>query len=213
MFKKSIFLFFLFSTLWVIAQTISGKIIAASDGDTITVRTSDGINYKIRLNGIDCPEKSQDFGKRAKDFTWNFCYGKTITANLLSKDKYDRNIGDVFADGQSLNRALLSAGLAWHYKKYSSDESLARLEAEARAAKRGLWSIPNPLPPWDYRKGGGAQPVGELSAGQVMVCNSEGAKTFHAKMCKGLSRCSKGVSKISRSSAENSGKKACGYCF
>lgn len=211
-FKKSLILFFLCCSLWVIAQTISGKIIGASDGDTITIRTADGRNYKIRLNGVDCPEKSQDFGKRAKDFTWNFCYGKKISANLLSKDKYDRNIADVFADGQSLNRALVAAGLAWHYKKYSDDPDLARLEDEARAAKRGLWSIPNPMAPWDYRKRGKPVMNEELSAGEVMVCNSPGAKTYHTKMCMGLSRCKKGVSKMSKASAVSQGRKACGYC-
>lgn len=213
MFKKSLIIFFFFSALWVFAQSVSGKIISASDGDTIVLRSSDGVNYRIRLNGVDCPEKSQDFGKRAKDFTWNFCYGKNLTANLLSKDKYDRNIAEVFADGQSLNRALLAAGLAWHYKKYNNDPELAGLENEARAAKRGLWSIPNPMAPWDFRHKGDMKPVGDLNIGEVMVCNSSGAKTYHSKMCNGLSRCNKGISKMSKSSAEGAGKKACGYCY
>jgi micrococcal nuclease len=213
MIRKAIFFVFLFSVFWLLAQAISGKIIAAHDGDTITIRSDAGVNYKIRLNGVDCPEKSQDFGKKAKDFTWNFCYGKTITAKLISKDKYDRNIAEVFANGQSLNSALVAAGLAWHYKKYSSDEGLARLEQDARAARRGLWSIPNPMAPWDFRHKGKSQPVGNLNGDEVMVCNSQGAKTYHKKMCTGLSRCNKGISKLSKSSAESQGRKACGYCY
>jgi len=112
----------------------------------------EGKAVKIRLNGIDCPEKGQDFGTKAKSFTSDACFGKPVTVKVFDTDRYGRLVGDiVLPDGRILNQELVRAGLAWHYKAYSKDETLARLENEARAAMRGLWSIPNPTPPWDFR--------------------------------------------------------------
>jgi endonuclease YncB( thermonuclease family) len=211
--KKVLFFLLYCLSIWLIAQSLTGKIIGAHDGDTITVRTDAGENIKVRLNGIDCPESGQDFGKRAKDFTWNFCYGKTLRVMVVTKDKYDRVVADVFANGQSLNRALVSAGLAWHFKKYSNDADLASLEDQARASGVGLWSVPNPMPPWVYRRRGELEPVGKLQANEVMICNSKSSKTYHNKVCQGLSRCGKGISKVSKANAISSGRSPCGYCF
>ena len=130
----------------------SGKCVGISDGDTISVM-HDGKAEKIRLDGIDCPESAQPFGRKAKQFTSNFAYGKTTEIVPLDTDHYGRTIAKVFIDGQCLNAELLKAGFAWHYKKYSSSKDLALYETRARAEKLGLWSDSNPIAPWDWRGG------------------------------------------------------------
>jgi endonuclease YncB( thermonuclease family) len=132
----------------------SGRVVGVTDGDTIKVMHN-GRAEKIRLNGIDCPEKGQPFGTKAKQFTSEMVFGKEVTVQDHGKDnkKYRRTLGDIILpDGRSLNRELVTAGFAWWYRKYSKDTSLGQLEEEARSAKRGLWADPNPVPPWCYRK-------------------------------------------------------------
>lgn len=128
-----------------------GKVVSVTDGDTIKV-IKDGIQIKVRLAAIDCPEKGQPWGKKAKQFTSHMALFQTVVVLPESKDRYGRIIGWVFIDEINLNKALIRAGLAWHYRKYSSDSLLTALEMEARAAKKGLWSEPEPVPPWEWRK-------------------------------------------------------------
>ena len=194
-------------------EVIRGILIHIDDGDTFTLMSQNKTQYKIRLNGIDCPEKGQDFGKKAKEFTQGFCGTQTVEATLLNKDKYGRNIANVSVNGANLNYTLVAQGLAWHYTKYSTDKSLAKLELEARAKRIHIWSLPNPMAPWVYRKRGSLVPLGGLMAGHVYVCNSTGSKTYHKKMCSGLSRCTKGIKQVSLETAATMNKKACGYCY
>jgi micrococcal nuclease len=127
-------------------------VVGISDGDTIKVMHN-GKAEKIRLHGIDCPEKAQPFGTKAKQFTSEMVFGKTVTVHVTDTDRYGRTVADVIVpDGRVLNRELVAAGLAWWYWQYSKDASLGKLETEARAARRGLWADPNPVPPWCYRK-------------------------------------------------------------
>ena len=130
----------------------SGRVVGISDGDTIKV-LHNGKAEKIRLHGIDCPEKGQAYGLKAKQFTSEMVFGKTVTVQEQGLDKYGRTVGEVILpDGRSLNRELVAAGLAWWYRQYSKDGSLGQLEDEARSAKRGLWADPNLVSPWCYRK-------------------------------------------------------------
>jgi len=101
---------------------------------------------------IDCPEKSQPYGQKAKQFTADMVAGKTVKVWETDTDRYGRIVGFVFVGDKNLNKELLSAGLAWHYKKYSRDPELAKLEFEARSAKIGLWSEVSPVVPWEWRK-------------------------------------------------------------
>jgi endonuclease YncB( thermonuclease family) len=131
----------------------SGRVVGVSDGDTIKVMHG-GKAEKIRLHGIDCPERNQAFGTRAKQFTSEMVFGKTVTIHVTDMDRYGRTVADVIMpDGRVLNRELVTAGLAWWYRKYAPhDLALGRLEEEARTAKRGLWADPDPIPPWKWRK-------------------------------------------------------------
>jgi len=147
-------LFLLFGTFISIAQQIvSGKVVKVADGDTITILTADFTQIKVRLHGIDCPERNQDFGNKAKQFTTVQCIGKVVIVKVTDTDRYGRSIGVVaLPNGTTLNKELLKAGLAWHYKHYDQSKEYSDLETLARNQKIGIWSIPNAIAPWDFRR-------------------------------------------------------------
>jgi micrococcal nuclease len=129
---------------------ITGKVVSVHDGDTVTVLVG-GRQHKIRLNGIDAPELSQDYGRRSRQLLASLCFGKIVRVRVVDIDRYGREVGDVFLGDSAVNAEMVRAGLAWHYKQYSTDPALAALEVDARAAKRGLWAAPHPTAPWDWR--------------------------------------------------------------
>jgi len=111
-----------------LAADFTGRVVGVSDGDTIAV-LHNGKGERIRLHGIDCPEKRQAFGKRAKQLTSNLVFGKTVTVQFVDRDRYGRTVGVVLLpDGRSLNHELVRAGLAWMYRRYTTDQSLSDLE-------------------------------------------------------------------------------------
>ena len=130
-----------------------GKVIGIKDGDTFEV-LYDSIPERVRLAEIDCPEKSQPFGKNARQYASELCFGKTVTVTSSGKrDRYKRVVGTITtAEGINVNEELVKAGLAWHYEQYSDNDELSLIEAEARQAKRGLWADKDPMAPWDWRK-------------------------------------------------------------
>lgn len=122
------------------------------DGDSIVV-LREGFGIEVRLDGIDCPELAQAFGKRAKRQTAGLAFGRQVRLTGKGKDKYGRELAEVFLpDGRSLNRELVAAGYAWWYRKYSTDQILESLEQTARNERRGLWADPDPVPPWEFRE-------------------------------------------------------------
>jgi endonuclease YncB( thermonuclease family) len=131
------------------------------EGDTIkVVRYSAGSGPKMSptlvnmaLYGISCPERGQDFWPAAKKFTNAMVYGKVVEVEPVTGDQYGHIVAWVSVNGKSLNKELLRAGLAWWSRNNAPDRvDLAKQEEEARKAKRGLWSIPNPIPPWEFRR-------------------------------------------------------------
>jgi endonuclease YncB( thermonuclease family) len=140
------------------AATITGKVVGISDGDTLTVLDASNIQHKIRLAGIDAPEKKQAFGEKSKQSLSDCAYGKAAVIEYDKKDRYGRTVGKVIVGGTDCNLRQLELGLAWHYKNYASEQSprdrdlYARIESMAIANARGLWGDRNPTPPWTYRK-------------------------------------------------------------
>lgn len=130
-----------------------GKVIGIKDGDTFEV-LYDSIPERVRLAEIDCPEKSQPFGKNARQYASDLCFGKLVTVTSSGKrDRYGRVVGTInTADGINVNESLINAGLAWHYTQYSKDESLTVLQDKAKSAKKGLWADKSPVAPWEWRK-------------------------------------------------------------
>src|SRR5262249_9015466 len=107
---------------------------------------------KVRLDGIDAPERGQPYGTQAKKFTSSLAYGKHVTVTPNKTVRYGRTVGRVKVDGRDLSSALVGSGMAWHYKKYSKDSKLGALESSARSRKAGLWSSGSNQAPWEYRK-------------------------------------------------------------
>jgi endonuclease YncB( thermonuclease family) len=150
--------FFLLLSLFIEVHAsgqIEGKIVGVADGDTFTLLTADKTQVKVRLHGIDCPEKRQGWGTRAKQHASDLVFGKSVTVRVVDTDRYGRTVGEVLLeDGTSVNKAMVRDGFAWWYRRYApKDVELGQLEAEARAAGRGLWSGENPVPPWEWRRG------------------------------------------------------------
>jgi micrococcal nuclease len=157
----------------------TGKVIGIADGDTIEV-LRDRQPVKVRLNGIDAPEKDQAFGTKARQFVSSLAFSQVVTVVELGKVRYDRTIADVvLADGRVLNREVVRAGFAWWFRRYSTDASLGELEAEARAAKRGLWADPHPVPPWEWRQAQRAAPVPSTSP----VIGNRRSGIYHRSDC------------------------------
>ena len=131
------------------------KVIRIIDGDTMEVLYGE-LPVTIRLQHIDCPEKkgNQPFGNKAKQTLSDLCFGQSIEIKYSGdKDRNGRYICELFTiDGLNINQEMIKKGMAWHYKKYSNDNQYAELENEARKNKIGLWSEPNPTPPWEWRK-------------------------------------------------------------
>ncbi|MEC9487521.1 MAG: thermonuclease family protein [Prosthecochloris sp.] len=126
------------------------KPLVVFDGDSFVLQKNRH-HEEFRLYGIDCPEQEQPFGEPARAFTDSMLSAGTIRIERLEQDVYGRTVARVFVDQQSLNEALLFNGLGWHYTFFSDDEHYAELERLARLASKGLWSQPDPTPPWDFR--------------------------------------------------------------
>ena len=132
--------------------TYTMKVVGVVDGDTIDCLTADNEQIRIRVNAIDTPERGQPFGDNAKQFVSDEIFGKTVTITGDERDRYGRLIADVHYGEKWLSLELVKAGLAWHYKKYSSDKLLADAEIAARESIIGLWGDPRHVAPWDWRK-------------------------------------------------------------
>jgi micrococcal nuclease len=134
---------------------LTGKVVSVADGDTLTILTGNNSRIKVRLHGIDCPERHQDFGTQAKLFTSDLSFGQIVEVRIVNKDRYGRTVGKVILpDGRMLNEELLRVGLAWHYKQFDKSAEFARLEQQARQNKTGLWSMKDPVAPWNFRRSG-----------------------------------------------------------
>ncbi|MDR2003296.1 MAG: thermonuclease family protein [Prevotella sp.] len=146
------FISFLLTLFLSLNTTITGKVVKVSDGDTIIILDSTNTQHKIRLYGIDCPEKKQDYGVKATEFTGRLCAGKVVRVEVKGRDRYGRTLGIVYAGEININEALLRNGLAWHYKQFDKSKRYAALENETRIKRLNIWNLKNPVAPWDFRK-------------------------------------------------------------
>ncbi len=143
-------------TAW--AATLEGWVVAIQDGDTITVLDDARMQHRIRLSGIDAPEKRQAFGNRSREALGSMVFRKRVTVEWSKLDRYQRIVGKVISGGRDVNLEQVRLGLAWHYKQYAREQSATdqaaydRAEQAARERRTGLWRDANPLPPWDFRR-------------------------------------------------------------
>jgi len=193
------------------AYDVFGRVVGVTDGDTLTVLDPQKYQHKIRLYGIDAPEKAQPFGTVAKQDLSALAFGKGVRVEVTARDRYGREIGKVYVligdwykpePGEIVpreiyaNHQLLQQGSAWHYTQYPEDIDLTRTEKVARAAKLGLWGIGTPIAPWNWRKGVRAGAVGATPSVSVttkatlapddVVFITRTGKKYHRDGCRWL---------------------------
>ena len=149
------------------AETFTGRVVGVADGDTVTVLDANLEQHKIRLQGIDAPEKAQPFAQRSKENLSGLVFSKDVRVEWSKRDRYGRKIGKVWVQPDSCptcamtldaGHAQITVGLAWWYRKYAGEQSpedrgaYEFSEKEARAKRVGLWSHPDPVPPWEWRR-------------------------------------------------------------
>jgi endonuclease YncB( thermonuclease family) len=132
-------------------KSITGKIVKVIDGDTVTLLTFDNKQEKVRLDGIDAPEKGQDFAEKSRQYLSSLVAGKTVRIQYKNKDRYGRILGTVFVGNMNVNEEMIRKGLAWQYF-YNKDNHYRKLQEEAKAKKLNIWSGRSPVDPYDYRK-------------------------------------------------------------
>lgn len=167
------------SLLW--AETLVGTCAEVADGDTLTLLLPDKQVQKLRLYGVDAPEKSQDYGAFAGKRLEEMVKGRELRAEVMSHDRYGRAVVRLYAGKTYINHELVAEGLAWHYEVYAPlDFDLAEAETLAAADKLGLWQHPHPVPPWEFRRG--ARPAAPNPDGKPFWITDRGK--VHNARCK-----------------------------
>ena len=182
-------------------RILEGRVVRVFDGDTIEV-LSGGQTVRVRLAGIDTPERGQPWATQSKKALSARVFGKEVRVNEVATDRYGRTVGEVYADDVCVGCELVRDGHAWVYRHFTDDPVLLELEAHARAARRGLWSLPENerVPPWEWRR---ARPsrarktrpvekdvVADLRCGAKTYCREMAScaeARFHLESC-GLTR-------------------------
>lgn len=140
------------------AEVIDGKVVGVLDGDTIDVLDAAHVKHRIRLAGIDAPEKRQAYGEKSKQSLSDMVFGEQVQVEAHKRDRYGRRVGKVLVNGQDANLQQISLGMAWFYRQYESELSpddrskYAGGELSARQNRLGLWADKNPVPPWGFRR-------------------------------------------------------------
>ena len=173
-------LIFLYTSSALSGEIIEGTVVGVHDGDTLTLLIAGNQTVKIRLSQIDSPESDQAFGLRSKQSLSDMVFKKAVRVEKEAVDRYGRTVGTVFVGDLDVNREQVKRGMAWAFLKYLHDKSLIQVEAIARQSKIGLWSDPNPMPPWEYR-----HPGSQTLAANHPTGNTCGPKRY----CKEMSSC------------------------
>lgn len=148
----------LLAPLQALGASIEGQVVGVSDGDTVTLLDAQKTQWKIRLLGIDAPEKKMPFGQRSKQHLADLVYRKPVIVEFSKRDRYGRTLGKIQVGGLDANLAQIRAGMAWHYKQYQREQShddrvaYAWAEEQAKEGRIGLWVDSDPTAPWDWRK-------------------------------------------------------------
>ena len=149
---KYVLMVLLFIGCTATAETITGRVVRVADGDTFTLLTAENKQERIRLADIDAPEKGQDFSEKSRLFLAELVAGKTVRVEYRSRDQYRRILGVVYVDGKNVNEEMVRQGLAWEYRT-NKNARIKELQADAQRKRLNIFSMPNPVNPYDYRRG------------------------------------------------------------
>ena len=150
-------LFSIFLCFPALSQPLRGRVVAIADGDTLTILDDEKTQHKIRLAGIDAPEKGQPFSQKAKENLSRLVFGQVVTIEGEKRDRYGRRVAKVLLHEVDAGLELVKLGLAWHFKRYQREQnqsdrkSYAEAEEKARAERLGLWADPSPVDPSEWR--------------------------------------------------------------
>jgi micrococcal nuclease len=133
-------------------DVLVGKVVRIADGDTLTILENDQAQHRIRLYGIDAPEKAQAFGTQSKKNLADKVFGEIVRVEVVDIDRYRRAVGRIYLGNRFINLEQVRDGYAWRYTTYDRRHEFDAAEREARADHRGLWSDPHPTPPWEFRR-------------------------------------------------------------
>lgn len=151
-------------------KELRGRVVSVSDGDTVTLLDSENKQHRVRCQGIDAPEKAQDFGEAAKKRLSGMAFDREAAVSYDKLDRYGRVVGKITVGGQDVCGEMVFSGLAWHYKQYEGEQSAAdrkayaEAEGRARSLRLGLWADPSPTPPWDFRRSRRTDEAAEAAA-------------------------------------------------
>ena len=182
----------------LLAAEYTGRVVGVSDGDTLTLLVPDGTSFKqvkVRLGEIDTPERKQPYGTRAQQTLSDLAYNQQARVVVQDTDRYGRTVGRVYVGSLDVNAEMIRQGAAWAYRQYLKDQSLLTLEAEAKAAKRGLWGLPETerCPPWDWRKGScpmtSVAPTSPAVSAPTAITNSSGFTCAGKRSCREMTSC------------------------
>jgi len=132
--------------------SITGKVVAITDGDTLTVLDDAKVQHKIRLAGIDAPERKQAFGNKARQALGDMVFAKVVRVDVIDVDRYKREVGRIFLGNRFINMEMVQNGFAWRYPQYDKGGEFSAAEGDARVHRRGLWADRYPVPPWEFRR-------------------------------------------------------------
>jgi endonuclease YncB( thermonuclease family) len=128
------------------------RVVGVSDGDSLTCLTPEKKQVKVRLHGIDAPERGQPYGNRSRQALSDLVFGKDVEVEDRGTDRFKRTVGRVTVGTVNVNREMVASGMAWHYTRYDQSRKLRDAEKAARDAKAGLWADPHACPPWEWRR-------------------------------------------------------------
>lgn len=166
------------------AETLTGYVVGIADGDTITVVDPNRRQHKVRLAGIDAPEKAQPFGDRSKQNLGSLTFNKTVTVEWNKQDRYGRTVGKIMVNGVDANFEQVKAGMAWWYRDYAKEQSQGdrrlyeQAEQQARLQRVGLWLDAHPISPWDWRHGMGAAVILDCPCAGGVTCTGPKGGTY-----------------------------------
>ena len=212
-------------TLPALADTLKGRVVAVSDGDTITLLDANRRQHRVRLLGIDAPERDQPFGAVSRQHLADLVFGKQVTVTFFKRDPYGRILGKVTVGDRDINREQLKAGLAWFYKYYEKDllegdrATYEGTEREVREARLGLWKDRGPTPPWDYRRRRRVDPPSEqletpVTTNAALILGNKASRVYHRPDCPDYGKVSPGnqVFFQTRDEAERAGYRMARNC-
>jgi len=215
--RCSIWLVTLFLFIPTFALSWEGKVVGLNDGDTIHVMHNEKAE-RIRLYGVDCPESHQDYGERAKQFTSNMVFGKIVNVKSIDTDRYKRTVGIVDINGKIVNEELIKAGLGWCYTQYCKEAFCSKWkmhQEDAKNQKMGLWSMKDPIPPWDFRRSARTGAPQEKAVSSDIAGSYHGntsSRAFHRSDCKNYNCKNCTVIFGTREEAISGGYHPCGMC-